>query len=199
MSSSTNKPTDAAAKSGVSFAVKDRNGGGGGGGGAGGGGASNAYAPKLDQGLASASSSKHVTILPRDRQGSNGRGGGTGDGGGGGGGKSGGGGDDARLRQGDGEIDRDGYKALVQPVGLTGDHTGPVTSISAHTRLGHFLTCGFDGTVKIFDHKKRLERSLVLGQPLSCVSHLNDAGDVLVGMDDKLVAGPASSTPPPHN
>ena len=38
--------------------------------------------------------------------------------------------------------------------------------VSGHARLGHFLTCGVDGTVKIFDHKKRLECSLVLGQPL---------------------------------
>ena len=124
------------------------------------------YAPKLAQGSNYLPSSKHFATSKL--------------GGGGAGG-------DTRLRQGDGETDRDGYKALVQPVGLAGDHTGPVTFISPHTKLGHFVTCGVDGTVKIFDSKKRLERSLVMGQPLSCVSHLNDAGDVLVGMDDKLV------------
>jgi hypothetical protein len=54
---------------------------------------------------------------------------GTGVGGGGGGG-GGGRASDARLRQGIGEIDRDGYKALVVPVSLVGDHSGPVTSVS---------------------------------------------------------------------
>jgi hypothetical protein len=39
----------------------------------------------------------------------------------------------------------------------------------------------------VFDAKKRLEKALVMGRPLSCVSYMNDQGDLLCGMGEEVV------------
>lgn len=69
----------------------------------------------------------------------------------------------------------------------SGDHGAPVGSISVSQKLQHFVTASMDGTIKVFDATKRLERALALEAPVSCACYLNDNGDIVAGMRDKLL------------
>eukprot|EP00951_Prasinocladus_malaysianus_P040706 scaffold471146_cov45-Prasinocladus_malaysianus.AAC.1 len=48
-----------------------------------------------------------------------------------------------------------------------GDHAGRVTGLEANMLLGHFVTAGLDGRLKIFDISKALKVSLTLAAKLS--------------------------------
>ena len=45
----------------------------------------------------------------------------------------------------------------------------------------------FSPTVQIFDRDKALKRSLYLASPIKCCCYLNDEGDILIGLQSKLV------------
>ncbi|KAL0038743.1 hypothetical protein WJX79_006176 [Trebouxia sp. C0005] len=67
------------------------------------------------------------------------------------------------------------------------DHDGPVTGLSAHMTLKHFISCGSDGVIKVYDRRKRLKRVMRLLEPILSVSFLNDSGDIVAALDRKLV------------
>lgn len=62
-------------------------------------------------------------------------------------------------------------------IGFAYPHTPPYTSRAVpHTH-----------TPQVFDRDKRFKRSIYLGAPVSAVAYLNDAGDILVAMGQRLV------------
>ena len=46
--------------------------------------------------------------------------------------------------------------------------------------------------VQVFDRDKTLKRSLYLAHPVSCCCYLNDEGDILLGIANRLVVVRAS-------
>ncbi|KAL0051218.1 hypothetical protein WJX82_003945 [Trebouxia sp. C0006] len=73
------------------------------------------------------------------------------------------------------------------------DHDGPVTGLSAHMTLKHFISCGSDGMIKVYDIRKRLKRAMHLLEPILSVSFLNATGDIVAALNRKLVVIRADS------
>ncbi|KAA6429678.1 MAG: hypothetical protein FRX49_00112 [Trebouxia sp. A1-2] len=74
------------------------------------------------------------------------------------------------------------------------DHDGPVTGLSAHMTLKHFISCGSDGVIKASVRQAQAtEACYALLEPILSVSFLNDSGDIVAALDRKLVVIRADS------
>ncbi|KAL3143046.1 hypothetical protein ABBQ38_003321 [Trebouxia sp. C0009 RCD-2024] len=73
------------------------------------------------------------------------------------------------------------------------DHDSPVTGLSAHMTLQHFISCGTDGMIKVYDRRKQLKRTMHLLEPVFSASFLNDQGDIIAALNKKLVVIRADS------
>ena len=72
-------------------------------------------------------------------------------------------------------------------------HSQPATALTANPLLQHLVSSSSDGTLKLWSANRTLSRALLIGQSLTCACFLNDGGDLLVGIDQKLVAIQAST------
>lgn len=73
------------------------------------------------------------------------------------------------------------------PTTKTFDHLGMVTAISTHHELPFFLTASKDGWIRMLDRDKALYAMLLVAEPVDCVCFLNTAGDILVGVGNRLL------------
>ncbi|KAG2494055.1 hypothetical protein HYH03_007699 [Edaphochlamys debaryana] len=70
---------------------------------------------------------------------------------------------------------------------VTVDHLDAITGVAASVWLQHMITGSRDSHIKVFDRDKRFKRSIYVGAPVSAVAYLNDAGDILAAMGQRLV------------
>ncbi|TPX54526.1 hypothetical protein SeMB42_g00216 [Synchytrium endobioticum] len=69
--------------------------------------------------------------------------------------------------------------------------------ISAIEKLDLFVTCGNDGTIRVWDGYNSLLREMQLDEPIHGLCILNSRGDIVVAVRDRLDLLPFSSYLPP--
>eukprot|EP00198_Chlamydomonas_reinhardtii_P012386 XP_001701723.1 predicted protein [Chlamydomonas reinhardtii] len=79
------------------------------------------------------------------------------------------------------------HSGAANAASVTADHLDAVTGLATSVHLQHMVTGSRDSHIKVFDRDKRFKRSIYLGAPVSAVAYLNDAGDILVAMGQRLV------------
>lgn len=66
-------------------------------------------------------------------------------------------------------------------------HGQPITSLAPNAHLQHVVSCSLDGTLKLWNSGRALSRTLLIGQQLSCACFLDSDGDLVVGIDHKVI------------
>ncbi|TPX54530.1 hypothetical protein SeMB42_g00218 [Synchytrium endobioticum] len=77
------------------------------------------------------------------------------------------------------------------------DHADGITGISAIEKLDLFVTCGNDGTIRVWDSYNSLLREMQLDEPIHGLCVVNSRGDIVVAVRDRLDLLPFSSYLPP--